>query len=373
MRDLFRKEIIHQNIVDEVEEKGRYTEDDVVEVFIRANDGGTKLSRSDLLFSLLSSTWDHAQEQTEQFLDHIDRMDFPLGRDFVLKTCLTLLDKKARYEVAKFRTPGVREEIEKQWGNITKAIEDTIDFVKDATYIKSGKGVPSSLMLIPMIYSRYHAGNRDSLEKISDKVGEYFLRGMLVGAFSGQPDQIIDECVEQMIKDTEKDKGNYEFDIANFFQIAREKGRNLEVTPEHFQKSGYGTTNIHFIFNILYKEFNYKPAYDGNLPQVDHIFPISQMENHKKPNPDTGRMVMVHRKPARNRLGNCMLLTREENGPGGKGDKTPDVWFADKDDDYLKLHCIPDNPELWKVERFEDFCTEREKMIMERLPKLTIS
>ena len=31
-----------------------YTEDDVVEVFIRANSGGTKLGKSDLLFSLLA-------------------------------------------------------------------------------------------------------------------------------------------------------------------------------------------------------------------------------------------------------------------------------------------------------------------------------
>jgi uncharacterized protein with ParB-like and HNH nuclease domain len=34
-----------------------YETDDIVEVFIRANSGGTPLSKSDLIFSLLTSTW----------------------------------------------------------------------------------------------------------------------------------------------------------------------------------------------------------------------------------------------------------------------------------------------------------------------------
>lgn len=42
--------------LDSIENPDLYTEDDVVEVFIRANSGGTRLGKSDLLFSLLSSS-----------------------------------------------------------------------------------------------------------------------------------------------------------------------------------------------------------------------------------------------------------------------------------------------------------------------------
>ena len=46
--------------LDSIDNPTLYTDDDVVEVFIRANSGGTKLGKSDLLFSLLASSWEVA-------------------------------------------------------------------------------------------------------------------------------------------------------------------------------------------------------------------------------------------------------------------------------------------------------------------------
>jgi hypothetical protein len=48
--------------LDSTENKDLYTEEDVVEIFIRANSGGTRLGKSDLLFSLLASSWEKAGE-----------------------------------------------------------------------------------------------------------------------------------------------------------------------------------------------------------------------------------------------------------------------------------------------------------------------
>lgn len=72
----------------------------------------------------------------------------------------------------------------------------------------------------------------------------------------------------------------------------------------------------------------------------------------------------------RNQLANCMLLTAAENGAGGKGNTPPDEWFADKDDAYLERHLIPPDPALWRLERFEDFITERKSLIRTRLAHL---
>jgi hypothetical protein len=58
-----------------------------------------------------------------------------------------------------------------------------------------------------------------------------------------------------------------------------------------------------------------------------------------------------------------MLLTAAENGAGGKSDTPPDEWFQDKDADYLDRHLIPPDPALWKLDRFEDFIRERQKLI----------
>jgi len=55
---------------------------------------------------------------------------------------------------------------------------------------------------------------------------------------------------------------------------------------------------------------------------------------------------MKYREAERNQLANCMLLSREENGPGGKWDTPPDEWFAGKDHEYLDKHLIPADPNL---------------------------
>jgi hypothetical protein len=61
-----------------------------------------------------------------------------------------------------------------------------------------------------------------------------------------------------------------------------------------------------------------------------------------------------------------MLLTAKENGPGGKSDTPPDVWFENKDKYYLEMHLIPNNKELWKLENYEKFIEERKKLILNK-------
>lgn len=340
--------------LDSIENEELYTEDDVVEIFIRANSGGTKLSKSDLLFSLLSSSWDQADESMEDLLGELNRHGFAFTRDFVLKTCLTLLNQGARYEVSKFRKEGVRENMEKEWENISKAIRDVLDFVRGKTFIQCDKAMPSYLVLIPLVYTRYHFPN--SL-KTAANIDNYLLRSLLAGAFSGTPDQVIDDCVTQI-------KNDKTFSVDQMFEVIRSKGRSLDITEDRLWKMGYGSDPIHLLFNIWYRDFNYNPTYENNSPQVDHIFPQSALKKVKEINPDTGkRNLRKYKKEDMNQLANCMLLTREENGAGGKFDILPEKWFDDKPEEYLDMHLIPKNKELWKLDRFEEFVRERQKLI----------
>ena len=138
---------------------------------------------------------------------------------------------------------------------------------------------------------------------------------------------------------------------------------------------GYGSDNIHLLFNLWYPDFNYTPAYENNLPQVDHIFPQSLLRKVKTTNPNTGRMnVMRYRDADRNQLANCMLLTADENGAGGKSDLPPDQWFVGPraEDSYLQMHLIPSDRALWKLERFDDFISERKRLIAEKLRWLLV-
>ena len=84
------------------------------------------------------------------------------------------------------------------------------------------------------------------------------------------------------------------------------------------------------------------------------------------------RVVMRYTLPERNQLANCMLLSKEENGAGGKGDVLPERWFGDKNDYYLDKHLVPRDPALWKMDRFDDFIRERRHLIRERFKALLV-
>jgi len=346
--------------LDSIDNPALYAEDDVVEVFIRANSGGTKLGKSDLLFSLLNASWDVADTKMEDLLESLNKHGFAFDRDFVLKTCLVLLGQGARYEVEKFRKAGVRENIETKWDDIEKAIQDVLDFVRGKTFIQCDKALPTYLVLIPLICVRFHFPDA---WKNAKNVDSYILRASLAGAFSGQSDNLLDALVKKLAE-------LKEFSIDEAFGVIRTQGRNLELTEDRFWQMGYGSSTIYLLFNLWYRDFNHTPAYDNNLPQIDHIFSQSALKAQKVLNPKTGRMVMKYRDGERNQLANCMLLSREENGPGGKWDALPEDWFVGKDKDYLYKHLIPSDPALWKLDRFEDFIEERKKLIRERFKSL---
>jgi hypothetical protein len=348
--------------LDSIDNPNLYTDDDVVEVFIRANSGGTKLSKSDLLFSLLAASWEVADEKMDDLLDSLNQHGFGFDRDFVLKTCLVLLKEGARYEVQKFRKPGVREAIEERWEDISAAIQAVLDFVRQRTFIQCDKALSSYLALIPLIYIRYH---EPMAWKITQNVDSYLLRCLLAGAFSGQSDNLLDGLVQQL-------EERREFIIDDIFGVIRSQGRSLELTEERFWNMGYCSDTIHLLFNIWYRDFNYTPAYDNNLPQIDHIFPESALKSVRIQNPATGRMVMKYTNAERNQLANCMLLSREENGAGEKWDTVPEEWFLDKGKDYLDKHLIPDDPALWKLDRFEDFIDVRKMLVRDRFKTILL-
>lgn len=356
-RTFVSTEAISYQELDSVDNPEIYTEDDVVEIFIRANSGGTKLGKSDLLFSLLTSSWEDAEEQMEDLLNKMNQSGYGYTRDFILKTCLVLLDKGAKYDVSKFRDGKTKESIIKKWDELSAAMMDVRDFIYAHTFIRSDKAMPSYLALIPLIYFRYKYPENWSGAKDIDN---YILRTLIAGAFSGTPDNLIDRCVNKI----DEIEG---FSVRDIFAVIREDGRNLDITDNTILDMRYGSKSVHLIFNLWYRDFNYQPSYQDNLPQIDHIFPQSLLKTVKMVNPENGiRNMLKYKQGSRDQIANCMLLTADENGAGGKTDIPPNIWFADKSPDYLERHLIPKNPDLWELENFEKFIEARKELILEK-------
>ncbi len=364
-----RKEFVNDDNItfqelDGIDNPDAYQVDDIVEIFIRANSGGTKLGKSDLLFSLLTSSWDDADGEMEALLEDLNSGGFGFDRDFVLKSCLTMLGKGARYEVAKFRDGKTKEEIIAKWGELSTAIKAVRDLLVAKTYIRSDRAMPSYLGLIPLIYFRFHYPEK--FARNQDLPG-YLLRVLITGVFGGSPDNLIDKVVRRI-------EERQDFVLADVYDVIRADGRSLEVTPGVILDQYYGSRTIHLFFNLWYRDFNYAPALSANGPQVDHIFPQSLLKTVKDINPESGRRNILHyRAEHRDQIANCMLLTADENGFSGKCDTPPCEWFdrarfgSDEEHErYLEMHLIPRDESLWHLERYDDFIEARKALIVQK-------
>ena len=361
IREVFcTQENVLFQLVDSIDRPDKYSEDDIVEIFIRANSGGTHLGKSDLLFSLLTASWEEAEDKMDELIKDLNLTGFRFDKDFILKVCLVLLNKGAKYEISKFRNPDFKTGIEEKWGEISNAIRFVKDFIYGNTFLKTDKTLPSYLSLIPLIYACYHF--KDSWLNQNDYF-DYLVKVNLTGVFGGVSDGFTDSLIKQV-------KENEKFDKTEIFALIRSKGKSMEITDNKLLEIHYTSKQIHLLFNLWYG-FNYQPALKENKPQIDHIFPQSVLRKIKTENPENGKMsIMKYKWFDRDQIANLMLLTAKENGASGKLDTLPKDWFKDKGDEYLRKHLIPTDKDLWEIERFEDFIEARKELILEKFSYL---
>lgn len=361
IREVFcTQENILFQLIDSIDRPSVYGEDDIVEIFIRANSGGTKLEKSDLLFSLLTASWEDAEDNVEELLNDLNATGFKFDRDFVLKVCLVLLDKGSKYEVKKFRDSDIKKAIENNWDDISEAIRFVKDFVYSETYLKTDKNLPSYLSLIPLIYFRYHFPEK--WNKMKD-YSEYLVKVNLTGVFGGVSDGFTDGLIKTI-------KDNRDFEVLKIYDVIRSKGKTMEIRDKTLIQMQYTSKEIHLLFNLWYG-FNYQPALRDNKPHIDHIFPQSKLKTIKVTNPSASvKNIMKYKSRDRDQLANLMLLTAKENGSTGKTDILPKEWFSDKSEEYLEKHLIPKDKKLWEIDNYEQFIEARKKLILEKFEYL---
>ena len=131
--------------------------DKVLDIFIRTNSGGTKLTYSDLLFSTIKLRWRDARDNFTNLLNDINGEVFDFDTDFVLKTCFVLFaetQQDIKYSKKNVDDPIKIDKIIKNWKKIIESIKLTRDLL-DRFGIVHGKLLPSYNALIPLVYFLY--------------------------------------------------------------------------------------------------------------------------------------------------------------------------------------------------------------------------
>jgi len=349
-----------------------YTEHDqnydrVLDIFVRANQGGTRLSKSDLLLSMVTAKWGDgsAREEIYGFVDRINgdlTRKNNLDKDFVMKTCLVLCDLPVQYRVQNFNNANLTL-IRDRWADITSAIERGVTLVN--TFSIDRDTLTSANALIPVIYYLYLHPKNTLLGSTSFDarnamaIRRWLTMALLNNVFGGTSDRTLTDARGSL---QEQGAAPFDFPIGALNHRLARSGRTAEATDNAIDDIlglTYGTREAYLALSLLYD----MDRWGGGELHMDHIVPRTLF------NRMTGEVDRVARyRGLMNRLGNLELLTAHENLE--KSGQDAQAWFDTRDIDFKQRHLIPTDPELLRFDRFEDFIAAREDLIRGRLRRL---
>ena len=255
--------------------------DKVLQIFIRINSGGTKLSYSDLLLSIATAQWKEkdAREVIHEFVDEINKIGdgFDFNKDFVLKSCLVLADfNDIKFKVDNFTKENMKI-IEKNWDETAAAIRSAVELV--AKYGYNRDSLTATNALIPIAYYIYRNNLEDKilhyLERQTDRrlIMEWLARVLLRGTFGGTPDAIY-PVMRNLIN---QNLGRFPLtEIVDYYRGKRKTISFSEDDIESILDIQYGTKRAHSALCLLYGSLNFSFKY-----HQDHIHPKSFFNKRK--------------------------------------------------------------------------------------------
>lgn len=350
--------------------------DKVLNIFIRVNSGGTKLSYSDLLLSIASAQWENhdAREEITKLVDDVNAIGdgFRINKDFVLKTALVLSDiTNIAFLVDNFNKANMMK-IESNWENIKKAIEQAVLLVSSFGY--SGETLTSNNALIPIAYYLLKIGLPDNFVYSSntkeqrEKIKKWLICSLLKKTFSGQSDTLLRQ-IREILRANETD----DFPAEKIAERFKGTNKAIQFTEddidEYLSRLKYGKSDTLSVLMLLYPSLDY-----SNKFHEDHMYPKSKFTK-----PYLRRMGVPENQledyiESVNDISNLQLLSatlNEEklNTDFGKWFSTEYVTEADKFQ-YRSINYLPDME--YTYANFPEFMEKRRGMLKSKLMRILL-
>ncbi|GAA8475718.1 hypothetical protein KKKH29_12560 [Helicobacter pylori] len=178
------KDAIHtKQLISFFEEKEKNL-NKILNIFIRVNSDGVKLSYSDLLMSILTASFSSdIREKMNELVDALKDKGFPnMEQDQVLKTCLLLIGKDTTFELKKFNKNNIKK-IEENWEKITESIYNAAKLLENFGYVKY---LGSAYILSSLAYFYFL---KQKMDKNDEEQALKFVRNaQIMGYFGGSTD-----------------------------------------------------------------------------------------------------------------------------------------------------------------------------------------
>jgi hypothetical protein len=332
--------------------------DVVVDIFNRVNSGGTKLSKGDLALAKICADWPEGRDAMKAELKRWEQDGYHFNLDWLLRSVNTVLTGEAKFQYLHEKTAN---EVQDALRRATKHIDTSLNLIAgrlglDHDQVFFGRfGVPIMARYLEQRAAEKH-GPMDEQDR--DKLLFWFVQAAMWGRFSGSTETYIDKDLEAL----EGEDGG----LDRLLEQLRLWHGGLHAEPGHFTGWSLGAR----FYPVLYLLTRMGEAKDWGtgLPlkahllgkmsrlEVHHIFPKAQLYKRKYSRPEV------------NALANYCFLTKDTNLDISA--TLPEVYFPQVEERHpgaLASQWIPQDPDLWRIDRFRDFLEARKVLLADEL------
>lgn len=335
---------------------------EAINIFYKVNSSGVSLTDAELALAQISGYWPEARDVFKRKLTELQDKGFVFKLDFVVYVLLGCMYHLGS-DMRKLHGPENDETIRDTWKLLDEQVLDYVaSIMRSHAFVDHTDEINSVYALVPIIVYCFDKGGRHLNDTEIRKLIKWFYYSQVRARYVSQLPQKLDRDL-RTIREAEN-----AFD--ELLAVIKEE-RRLEIAPDEF----VGRSISHPLFGLVrwYLKSRGAICFTTGVAlrqamgkkytlENDHIFPFSRLKNL-----GYGRENRLKYSLAQE-LTNRAILTQVANRT--KGASAAKDYLAGVKESFpeaMALQCIPDDPELWITENYEQFLHARRGMLADNL------
>ncbi|MEE3152758.1 MAG: DUF262 domain-containing protein, partial [Candidatus Neomarinimicrobiota bacterium] len=334
---------------------------EAIDIFYIVNASGVNLTDAELALAQISGYWPEARALFKEKLKKLAENGFVFKLDFIIYVLLGIVHN-AGSKMEKLHNSSNKDKVREVWQKLdTEILDYVFNILKSQAYIDHTKEVNSVYAFVPIIVYAFNKGKNLSQLEIKKMVKWFYysqIRFRYISQLGGKLDKDLTIIINE---ENPFDK------LLNLIALER----NLEIMPNEFEGVGV----LHPLWGIMkfYFKSNNAVCFSTGINirknmgkkydlEWDHIFPYSIL---KKNGYDMNNRI---RYQFAQEITNRAVLTAVANR--AKSAENADSYLSQVRDQFpnsLKLQCIPEDENLWKLENFELLLKARRQLLADEI------
>ena len=335
---------------------------EAIDIFYVVNASGVNLTDAELALAHICGYWPEARELFKAKLLNLEKGGFVLKLDFIIYTLLAVTHDVGS-EMKRLHGVENKDAIKAAWEKLDKQVLDyVVNVLRTNAYVDHSDEINSPFALVPIISFVFKKARHKLSEEEIKRVIKWFYYSQLRQRYVSQTPQKLDKDLG-VIKNRQKP-------FAELLTLI-EQERRLEISGDEFVGRGVR----HPLFSLMrwyFKSLNAVCLGTGiSLRQnmgaeyaleKDHIFPYAALKANGYAIDNRFKYALAQE------LTNRAILTQLENR--SKSDTAARTYLLEVSNNYptaLDLQCIPADPALWEMDKFEEFLAARRSLLAKKL------